>query len=93
MILELQKLIYITWVRSHLEYASVLWLPYTKINITSLEQIQRRTTRFILNKEYSEHEHLSNTFSVFCKKLFAYVYDKFSANFLSWLSFFSMSLK
>ena len=25
----------------------------------------------------------SNTLSVFCKKLFAYFYDKFSANFLS----------
>ena len=45
--------------RSRLEYASVIWSPYTKINITSLEHIQRRATRFILSKEYPEHERFS----------------------------------
>jgi len=54
-----KKLLYITWVRSRLEYVSVVWSPYTKRNITSSEQIQRRATRFILGKEYSEHERLS----------------------------------
>jgi len=162
-----KKLLYITWVRTRLEYASAVWSPYTKRNITSLEQIQRRATRFILGKEYSKHDRLSklnllplqyrreihdlvfffrcfknmysldildfvsfrtcnkplrkidyltlnvpfsrtesfknsyfirvcrswnelplnirksNTLSVFHKKLFAYFYDKFSANFLS----------
>ena len=39
-----------SWVRSRLEYASVVWPPYTKRNITSLEQIQRRAMRFILGK-------------------------------------------
>jgi len=34
-----KKLFYITWVWSRLEYASVVWSPYTKRNITSLEQI------------------------------------------------------
>ena len=32
---------------------------HLKRNITSLEQVQRRTTRFIIGKDYSEHEHLS----------------------------------
>ena len=54
-----KKLLYITWVRSRLEYVSVVWSPYTKRNITSSEQIKRRATRFILGKEYSEHERLS----------------------------------
>jgi len=50
-----KKLFYITWVQLRLGYASVVWWTYTKRNITSLEQIQRRATRFILGKEYSEH--------------------------------------
>ena len=53
------KLLYIIWVQSRLDYASVVWTPYTKRNITRLEQIQRRATRFILGKEYLEHERLS----------------------------------
>ena len=34
----------------------MLW---SKRNITSLEQVKRRATRFIIGKDYSEHEHLS----------------------------------
>ena len=42
------KLLYIAWVRSRLEYAGVVWSPHTKRNINNLEQVQRRATRFIL---------------------------------------------
>ena len=42
-----------------LEYASVVWSPHTKRNINSLEQVQRRATRFILGRDYSEYERLS----------------------------------
>ena len=48
-----------TWMGSHLEYASVVWSPYTKRNITNLEQIERRATRVILGEEYTEYERLS----------------------------------
>ena len=48
-----KKLLYITWVRSRMEYASVVWLPHTKKNINSLEQVRRRATRFILGRDYS----------------------------------------
>lgn len=44
-----KQLLYITWVRSRLEYATVVWSPYTKRNISRLERIQRRATRFILD--------------------------------------------
>ena len=54
-----KKLLYIAWVRSRLEYASVVWSPHTKRNINNLEQVQRRATRFILGRDYSEHERLS----------------------------------
>ena len=55
-----KKLLYIAWVRSRLEYASVVWSPHTKRNINNLEQVQRRATRFILGRDYSEYERLSN---------------------------------
>ena len=54
-----KKLLYIAWIRSRLEYASVVWSPHTKRNINNLEQVQRRATRFILSRDYSEHERLS----------------------------------
>ena len=54
-----KKLLYITWVRWRLECANVVWSPHTKRNITSLEKGQRRATRFILGKDYSEHEGFS----------------------------------
>ena len=37
-----KKLLYIAWVCLRLEYASVVWSPYTKRNINNLEQVQRR---------------------------------------------------
>ena len=58
-IMSTKKLLYIAWVRSLLEYASVVWSPHTKRNINNLEQVQRRATRFILGRDYSENERLS----------------------------------
>ena len=54
-----KKLLYIAWVRSRLEYASVVWSPHAKRNINNLEQVQHRATRFILGRDYSEYERLS----------------------------------
>ena len=56
--IKTKKLLYITWVRSRLEYASVVWSPYTKRNIVKLEQIQRRAIRLIIGQDFSEHERL-----------------------------------
>ena len=36
----------------------MVWSPHTKRNINSLEQVQRRATRFILGRDYSEYERL-----------------------------------
>ena len=36
-------------VRSHLEYASTYWSPYTKRNIDKLEAVARRAARFVQN--------------------------------------------
>ena len=54
-----KKLLYIAWVRSRLEYASVVWAPHTKRNINNLEQVQLRATGFILGRDYSEYERFS----------------------------------
>ena len=37
-----------------LEYASIIWDPYTKSHIATLEKIQRRAARFVCNN-YSRH--------------------------------------
>ena len=37
----------------------MVWSPHTKRNINNLEQVQRRATRFILGRDYSENERLS----------------------------------
>lgn len=39
-----------THVRSQLEYASQIWDPHTIKDINQLEMIQRKATRFIVNK-------------------------------------------
>ena len=51
-----KKLLYIAWVCSRLEYPSVVWSRHTKRNINNLEQVERRATRFILGRDYSEYE-------------------------------------
>ena len=48
---------YKSLVRPSLEYACSVWDPYTKENITQLEQVQRRAARYVTN-------HYHNTSSV-----------------------------
>ena len=46
-----KKLLYTTWDWQFLDYASVIWTPYT-------EQIQRRSIRLILGEDLSQYERL-----------------------------------
>lgn len=41
---------YTSLVRPKLEYAAIVWDPYTKTNIDALERIQRKAVRFIFSK-------------------------------------------
>ena len=53
--LKAKKLLYITLVRSHLLYCSPVWRPNLIKDITRLEKIQRRATKFILNDYISSY--------------------------------------
>ena len=85
-----KELLYIAWVSSRLEYASIVWSPHTKRNINNLEQVQHRATRFIPSKDYLEHERLSklkllplqyrteiNDLVYFFKRLRIYIYVRY----------------
>ena len=39
--------LYLTLVRSHLDYAVQFWCPYYRMNIGLLESVQRRMTKMI----------------------------------------------
>ena len=45
------KTLYCSLVRLRIEYASQVWNPYTKSNISRIESIQRRATKFILKSD------------------------------------------
>jgi len=44
-----KKILYFSLVRSKLTYCSQIWHPYLLKDITTIEQLQRRATKFILN--------------------------------------------
>ena len=47
------KILYCAYVRSHLEYAAVLWSPFYNIHIQSIESVQNRFVRCISHKLYA----------------------------------------
>ena len=51
-----KRLLYMSLVRSCLEYCSIIWNPVTKANLIKLESVQRRTTRFILSTNEPTYE-------------------------------------
>jgi len=50
---------YCSMIRSILEYASIVWSPYTQRNIQLIESVQRRSARFTLN-DYSPYNSVTN---------------------------------
>jgi hypothetical protein len=55
------KILYSTYVRCHLEYASQVWNPYYSVYIERLEQVQRKFIRFInFKSRYNENDYLKS---------------------------------
>ena len=51
-----KKSLYLSLVRSHLLYCSVIWRPHLVKDILLLENIQRRATKYILNDFSSDYK-------------------------------------
>ena len=52
---KLRQQAYISLVRPHLEYCCTVWNPYTRKEVTKIENIQRRAARFVSNN-YGQRE-------------------------------------
>ena len=52
-----KKNLYLSLVRSQLTYGSQIWRPHLLKDITALERIQRRATKYILNDFHSDYKH------------------------------------
>ena len=48
--INVKAICYQSIVRSILDYASIIWSPYTQKSIQAVESVQRRSARFVLNK-------------------------------------------
>lgn len=50
------KKVFTTFIRSKLEYAAVVWRPYFKKNINTLETVQRHATQWVMELENNSYE-------------------------------------
>lgn len=47
-----RKLLHLSFVRRHIGYASKVWAPQEISNLTRIERLQRRATKYMLNMNY-----------------------------------------
>ena len=75
------RTMYLALVRSQLEYCNVLWSPHTSRNISKLERILRRETKFNLktNDDYGQRRKKLNLLSLEQKRFLFNVLSLFKA--------------
>ena len=56
---DLVNIIYSTFIRPHLEFASSVWNPNRKTDIDTLERVQRRATKTIESRHLSYEKRMS----------------------------------
>ena len=86
-----KRRLYYSLVRSHLLYCSPLWRPHLLVDIKSLETVQRRATKFIVNNPNMDYRarliHLMMEYEIadmFFIKSLSNVTDRFNIeNFIS----------
>ena len=54
--IQAKKILYLSLVRSQLIYCSPVWHPQFINDITTIENVQRRATKFILNDFFSDYK-------------------------------------
>ena len=59
---DIKTMAYNSLVRPQVEYASVVWSPYTKDNINKIEKVQRRAARWVTN-DYSSYSSVTDMLS------------------------------
>ena len=59
---DIKTLAYNPLVREQVEYASVVWSPYTKDNINKIEKVQKRAARWVAN-DYSTYSSVMDMLS------------------------------
>ena len=59
---DIKTMAYNSLVCPQVEYASVVWSPYTKDNINKIEKVQRRAARWVLN-DYSSYSSVTDMLS------------------------------
>ena len=59
---DIKTMAYNSLVRPQVEYASVVWSPYTKDNINKIEKVQRRAARWVTN-DYSSYSCVTDMLS------------------------------
>ena len=75
------RTLYLALVRSQLEYCSVVWSLHRSKNISKLERIQRRATKFILktNDDYEQRRKKLNLLSLEQKRFLFHVLSLYKA--------------
>ena len=59
---DIKTMAYNSLVRPQVEYASVVWSPYTKDNINKIEKVQRRAARWVTN-DYSSYSSVTDIYA------------------------------